>query len=389
MDPYLFKRLIRKPWLTLCSLLVSVLLCVLIGYLSQYKGIQQQKLEDARQSYDIICIVTDRRGTKSTKLQMSNQILEFVTGDSELSKHITDLRITKQFGYSSPENGLYPIIEGYDTTPLIGVVSERCADILNPAFGGNVTYLTDNFYESDELICLVSEVFYSEIGKDTITVDITDSYVDRRQNPDYGHAEDVTFTIAGYYSGSGFDIYIPFETAMSICNTYSNMTSVDSISFIAADNTKLGEIPEDANKYFGIVDPINGLDGQYAINIQDEQFQSVITGLEQNIDRISLLLPIVIMLSLGVGFLVSLLSTRNESRTYALMRTLGINRSKLFLSVLREQLTVAITAALISLAIVRSPISIGIYLVCYTVGVCVCTVKTVKVSPTTILKEQE
>ena len=135
MDPYLFKRLIRKPWLTLCSLLVSVLLCVLIGYLSQYKGIQQQKLEDARQSYDIICIVTDRRGTKSTKLQMSNQILEFVTGDSELSKHITDLRITKQFGYSSPENGLYPIIEGYDTTPLIGVVSERCADILNPAFG--------------------------------------------------------------------------------------------------------------------------------------------------------------------------------------------------------------------------------------------------------------
>ncbi len=389
MDPYLFKRLLRKPWLSICSLLVSVVLCLLIGYLSQYKQLQQQKLDDTRQSYDIMCIVTDKKGTKSTGLQMSEHILNFVTGQSKLTPHISDLRITKEFGYSSPENGLYPIIENYDTVPLIGVVSERCADVLDSSFGGNVTFFSEGFYESNEYICLVSEIFYDKIGKDTITVDITDPYVNRREYPNYGWADEVTFKIVGYYAGSGYDMYIPFGTAMNICKSYSHMLSVDSVSFIAADNLMLDDIPNDASEYFGMVDPINGIDGQYAINIQDDQYRSVVSVLEQNIGRINLLLPIIMILSLGVGFLVSFLSTRNETKIYALMRTLGMNKTKLFMSVIREQLVIVIAASLMSVAAVGTFLSIAVYLVCYLIGVCVCTVRTVKVSLTAILKEQE
>ena len=31
MDPYLFKRLWRRPWLSLCGLVLSLTLCILLG----------------------------------------------------------------------------------------------------------------------------------------------------------------------------------------------------------------------------------------------------------------------------------------------------------------------------------------------------------------------
>ncbi len=389
MDPYLIKRLVRRPWLTICSLLVSAVLCVLIGYLSQYRSIQEQKLLDTRQAYDILCVVTDRKGTKSTGLKMNSDIIEFVTAESSLYPHIEDLRITKEFGYSSAEYGIYTMIAGYDMTPLIGVNSERCADILNPEMSGNVTYFEDGFYESEEYICLVSEMFYSKMHGDTITMDISDPFIDRMKEPGRGRAQGVTFRVAGYYAGQGNRIYIPFGTAMQICSRYSKKQSADSISFIAANNLRLDDIARDAAKYFGAVDPVDGRENEYAITVQDEQYQSVVATLEQNIGRMNMMLPVIMALSLGVGFLISFLSTRNETKTYALMRTLGMNKTKLLLSVITEQLTVAIVAAAISLFVYRAIASVLIYLVCYFVGVLVCTAKTVRVSQAAILKEQE
>ena len=58
MDPYLLKRLWRRPWLSLCSVMMSIVLCVLIGYLSDYRQEQWDRLEEAEKSYDILCVVT-------------------------------------------------------------------------------------------------------------------------------------------------------------------------------------------------------------------------------------------------------------------------------------------------------------------------------------------
>lgn len=388
MDPYLLKRLWRRPWLSLCSLMMSIVLCVLIGYLSEYRKEQQDRLEEAEKSYDILCVVTDQKGTKSTSLRMDASTLDYILNeDTALAPYMRDLRITKEFKYSAPDYGVAPM-NGTDFTPLIGVTNERCADILNPALGVEVTYFADDFYARTDYVCLVSEGLYLELQEDAILLNITDPIIDPKEEPELGRAA-VEFQVVGYYAGRGADIYMPFGAAMDLAKELSLRTSCDSIAFLAADNLNLAAISQAAMEKFGVVDPLAANPKGLALTIQDEQYRSTVATLEQNIQRVGYFIPVILLLGLGVGFLASFLSTRNENKTYALMRTLGMNSKKLFWSILREQMVLAVAAAVIALSISRAWVSIAVYLVCYMIGCVACVTKTIKVRPTAILREQE
>ena len=388
MDPYLLKRLWRRPWLSLCSVMMSIVLCVLIGYLSDYRQEQWDRLEEAEKSYDILCVVTDQKGTKSTNLRMDANILGYILDeDTALAPYIRDLRITKEFKYSAPDYGVAPM-NGTDFTPLIGVTNERCADILNPALGVDVSYFVDDFYERTDYVCLVSEGLYLELQEKVVLLNITDPIIDPKEEPELGKAA-VQFQVVGYYAGRGSDIYIPFGAAMNLAEEVSLRTSCDSISFLAVDNLNLTAISQAAMEKFGVVDPLATNPEGLALTIQDEQYRATVATLEQNIQRVSYLVPVILLLGLCVGFLASFLSTRNESKTYALMRTLGMNSKKLFWSILREQMILAVVASVIALVISGAWVSIAVYLVCYIIGCIACVTKTVKVTPTVILREQE
>lgn len=388
MDPYLLKRLWRRPWLSLCSLLMSVVLCVLIGYLSEYQAEQQMRLEEVQTSYDILCIVTDLKGTKSTSLRINEETLEFVLDkNGALTPYMKDLRITKEFKYSAPDYGV-DSLNGTDFTPLVGITNERCADILNPALGVEVTYFVDDFYDRTDYVCLVSEGLYLELQENTISLKITDPIIDPKEEPELGKGT-IEFQVVGYYAGRGADIYMPFSAAMNLAKELSLRTSCDSIAFLAVDNQNLTAISLAAMDKFGEVNPHATNPVGLALTIQDEQYRSTVATLEQNIQRVGYFIPIIMLLGLGVGFLASFLSTRNENKTYALMRTLGMNSKKLFGSILREQMVLAVVAAVIALAISGAWISIVIYLVCYIIGCIACVTKMVKVTPTAILREQE
>ena len=388
MDPYLLKRLWRRPWLSLCSVMMSIVLCVLIGYLSDYRQEQQDRLEEAEKSYDILCVVTDQKGTKSTSLRMDANILDYILDEgTALAPYMRDLRITKEFKYSAPDYGVAPM-NGTDFTPLIGVTNERCADILNPALGVDVSYFVDDFYERTDYVCLVSEGLYLELQEKVVLLNITDPIIDPKKEPELGKAA-VKFQVVGYYAGRGTDIYIPFGAAMNLAQEVSLRTSCDSIAFLAADNLNLAAISQAAMEKFGVVDPLSTNPEGLALTIQDEQYRATVATLEQNIQRVSYLVPVILLLGLGVGFLASFLSTRNEKKTYALMRTLGMNSKKLFWSILREQMILAVVASVIALVICGAWVSIAVYLVCYIIGCIACVTKTIKVTPTAILREQE
>lgn len=388
MDPYLLKRLWRRPWLSLCSVMMSIVLCVLIGYLSDYRQEQWDRLEEAEKSYDILCVVTDQKGTKSTNLRMDANILDYILDeDTSLAPYMRDLRITKEFKYSAPDYGVAPM-NGTDFTPLIGVTNERCADILNPALGVDVSYFVDDFYERTDYVCLVSEGLYLELQEKVVLLNITDPIIDPKKEPELGKAA-IEFQVVGYYAGRGADIYIPFGAAMNLAQEVSLRTSCDSIAFLAADNLNLAAISQAAMEKFGVVDPLSTNPEGLALTIQDEQYRATVATLEQNIQRVSYLVPVILLLGLGVGFLASFLSTRNEKKTYALMRTLGMNSKKLFWSILREQMILAVVASVIALILSGTWVSIAVYLVCYIIGCVACVTKTVKVTPTVILREQE
>lgn len=390
MDPYLFKRLWRRPWLSLCSLVLSVTLCFLMGYLSNYRKNQQEELQKVKEQYDVLCIVTDRRGTRSDSLRMSDQVAQLLADTSEtgLAQYVRDLRITKEFFYTSPALGVtddifYPMV--------VGVSDPRCSPLLDPEEGGEVTYLVDDFYNQSEYVCLISEQKYRELERDTVKLFLEDPFIDPGFYDFFGSGM-VELTIGGYYAGSSDTVFISFDASQRLCDEISaELRSSDSLCFFAADNERLPEIYEVSGKVFGTVDP-NTSDKaflQIAMTIQDGQYRASVTALEQNITRTGYLLPIVLMLGLGVGVLISFLFTRSERRTYALMRTLGMTRGRLFGSILREQLLLVALAVLTATAVTREPVYGGIYFLCYGIGCAACILRAIRIPPTAILRDQE
>ena len=163
------------------------------------------------------------------------------------------------------------------------------------------------------------------------------------------------------------------------------------MSFLAADNERLDELYSVAKRYFSKVDPNAGnkLAHKPALTVYDEQYRATIAALEQNIERTGYLLPVVLLLGLGVGFLISFLFTRSERRTYALMRTLGMTRGRLFGSILREQLLLVVIAVAAAVAMTGEIMQGAVYFLCYAVGCAACIFKAIRVPPTAILRDQE
>lgn len=381
MDPYLFRRLWRRPWLSLCCFILSAVLCFLLCYVSGYGQEQQAKLLDTQQNYDILCVVTNRKGTQTSSLRMGSSAAYFVQ-EGEFAQLIRDVRITKEFQVSSLKLG---ISEG----TLLGVTNAQCAEELDPAMGASVTLMEDGFFESEEYICLVSKEKYSMLEDDTVKLHVIDLFV-------YPMVEDegvgnVEFRVVGYYDGKGDSVFMPFAASQQLCIELSNRVSSDSIAFYAKNNLALDELSDAASEMFGTVDPAASDVSvpRVALTIHDEQYRATVAVLEQNIERTAYLLPVILLLSLGVGFLISFLATRGESVTYALMRTLGMTKGRLFASILREQMLLTVLAALAAALITKRFQPAMWYLLCHGIGCCIAVIRSVRVAPTAILREQE
>lgn len=390
MDRFLFQRLWRRPWLSICSLILSGVLCITMGMLSGYQKNLEQELMEVKTKYDILCIATDRHGARSTSLLMDQEILEFIYDESEegLAQHIRDLRITKEFSYICYQEGL---INKTDLR-LIGVNDARCDPRLDPSLGGAVSCQTDDFYSSDTYQCIVSEDMMAQLTSDRLVLEVDDPIISAniRKYASLGTGT-VELTVVGTYAGAGNRIFISFEAARRLGREISKEESCDSLSFFARDNEGLDDIYSTAKRYFSKVDPNAGdtLANKPALTIHDEQYRATVAALEQNITRTGYLLPMVLVLGLGVGFLISFLYTRNERKTYALMRTLGMTRGRLFSSILREQLILVAVAVLAALAVTREILPAAVYFTCYAVGCAACIIRAIRVPPTAILREQE
>ena len=388
MDPYLFKRLWRRPWLSLCGLILSLTLCILVGYLSGHQQELKRQLEETRTSYDILCVVTDRRGGSSSGLKLGPEILEFIfdEGEEGLSQFVRDLRITKEFDYTCPALGLFNL----EDLTLAGVNCERCDPLLDPDLGAQVTYLTEDFYNQDDFYCLIPESMQMNLEGDRLVLDIQDPYISANIRKYVGTGT-LELTVAGSYRGESNRIFISFDAAQRLAEEISEKHSFDAMSFLAADNERLDDLYSVAKRYFSRVDPNAGnkLAHKPALTVYDEQYRATIAALEQNIERTGYLLPVVLLLGLGVGFLISFLFTRSERRTYALMRTLGMTRWRLFGSILREQLLLVVLAVGAAVVLTGEIVPGAVYFLCYVIGCAACISKAIRVPPTAILRDQE
>lgn len=374
MDGTLLKRLLRRPWLSLTGFLISGSLCLLLCLLVVHLDRQEVHLEEIRGSYEIRAVVSDLRGTKTDSLFLSRQYTDFLKDEQNgLGMFIRDLLLTKSFDLRAT----------FGVGKAIGVSSELCDSKLNPKAGGAWYAEVEDFFESSERICLVSEVYYEKCAGQELMVNLKDSYSFENG------AGDFPFTVVGWYKGDGSDIYMPYPTSQNIAGHLAEATSTDSASFTVRDNTKIDEMLAVASGMFEQVDPSSTKTASYALTVHDRQYKATIAAMEQNIHRTAYLFPLLALLGLSVGFLLGVLGTRRETRMYALMRTLGVSGLGLFCSVLIEQMFMPVLAALIVGLILMRPMPALIFLGCYLFGCIFAVIRPVTGSPTKLFREHE
>lgn len=381
MDGYSFKRLLRRPWLSLLSLVIAAALCAALCYLSGYLERERTRMEEIRGNYQVLCVVSDTRGTKTDDLGMTHFFTDFLLDEENgLGRFVREPRLTKRFTYE------------LDRTQgeLIGVSRAECSPLLSEAKGGDV-YVPADFYEQTELVCLVSKTFFARYGGQSLSLTLTDP---KGATPQYlpGNGTGTrAFTVVGWHSGRDNLILMPYPASQLLAERLSGFVTTDSAAFLLADNTKAEELLQSAGEYFAPVQPgVYAPQGsRFGLIIRNEQYKATMAAMEQNIRRLQYLLPLIAVLSLAAGFLVGFLATRSEARVYALMRTLGMTRGRLLGTTLLEQLILPLLAALAVGLGMGAPLPAAVFLACHAVGCAIAIFRAVRVAPAAILREQE
>ena len=385
MSPFFFKRMLRAPAKHIGVLLITLVLSGLLCFLFIYRERQTQKRAEAIDGAEILCIVTNVSGTRADHLRMGYGAVQAVTLADyyRLPPYVKDIRASKEFVASLTYIGL-------DET-LLAVTSPKGLMQLDPDMGGKVTLFYDDFYTSQEMWIIVSEDVYRSMNGDTVVLGkIFDPMLNRDETDEKGSGK-VEFTVAGYYAGPGEETYIPFETGMQILDSITGSRSLDSLAFVAKDNHTLDALRDAASDVFGEVIPDASLSGSYrfALTVHDEDLQTTIAAIDANIRRTDWLIPITLALALAAGFLMGFIATRNETNTYALMRSVGMTKKRLLLAALFEQLLLPFFAYLVMGAAFLAPLPALCTLGLYALGCAAAVIRAVSVSPTKLLREQE
>ena len=386
MSPFFIKRLLRSPARNIAVLLVCALLAGVACYLFVYRENQLERLDEVKDSARVLCVVTDFKGTSASSLRMGYGGYSAVTDKRfyELPKFVSDLRAAKEFSALSP-------VLGADEADLFAVLNPNGIELLDPALGGGTDLVGPDFYCSDKDICIVSQEVYYKLGEDKLLeVTVTDPFPDRYFFPDKGVGK-AEFTAVGYYFGEGGTVFIPFETGMKLAERISGVRSLDSVSFIAADNRRLDEMRQAALESFGTAEPYADHPGEhrFALAVHDEELKGSVAAIEQNIRRAEILLPLSLISTLAAGFLLGFVSTRSEKHTYALQRSVGTKKPRLVAGIMTEQLLPALIASAAAALVFRAPLPACLAFILYAAGCLAAVIRAVSTAPARLLCEND
>ena len=377
MNIYLLKHLGRKPWNTVATVFFCAVLCFLICFLSSYAARQEKELLNVQENMDIKCVITNARGNQTTELGIRAKYIDFVMNESSpFHQYVGEVETSKTFYVENDKN-----------YPYIGVSSEIVSDDLDPAMGG--AYVAEiDFMNSSDFVCLVSMGEYEALKDKTLTVDIYDP---RAKNEDNTVRHKVySFRVVGYYAGEGSVVYIPIRTAITMSSqiAMNGYYKFEEMSFTVKDNTRLKEMKETAKEVFIEAKPDNDRNAvDFALVFYDSNYLTTVANLKQSIGSVNFMLPFIMMLGLGLGFIISFLSTKGESRRYALMRAVGKTRVGLFFSVMCEQSIIPLFVAALCSVVFFAPLAALEFFLFYEIGCVVAVIKVVSVRPMTILRE--
>lgn len=328
----LWRRRTASILLALAAALSVAASCLLHGLTAR----QEAAIEEMIDSTNIQCIVTNAQGTGTGNLQMVHGFVSMLVGqrheqDCWLDQYVKNVRAKSSEKLKTPQGMELRRILSFDSDSALSA-SEGASVRMEEGW-------TEEALRSSGRICLIPEGMETETneaGRETVYVSMEDGV-------------GVELQVAGRVSGGpGNVIWCPFFMARR--DGISELIWVESCSFDIGDNRRLEECRDAIYDVFVEPDPANFCDiYTQGVLVQDEAYLSTLEEFQSNLAMLRLLLPVLVVLCGGIGFLAGFLTARGRIREFAVMRCLGVKRRRIFSLVLWEHVLLTAAGALAGL----------------------------------------
>lgn len=385
MFHYVLYSIKKRKTANLVTAGISVMLVLLLNlYFGSIRSYQDQ-LTDLAENVPIYCQVSNLSGTLVNGLFTPKRIVDALE-QSDQVKNLSYMMVMmagegdfKEAEYSKYLN-LYVV--GANNARAVGEVTNDMIS-MEPE-------RVDDFFASDRMECIVNEKVLTkrgwEIG-DRIVLkcyyyDASSEFHKMEIHPMGGVVEvEIVGTmedVMGKTNAISTDVVIPARTAQNIFEQFEHPFFADTVSFYVKDPLRLGEFKE-AMQEIGLLETSSEAMESYpgcALMVRDANFIASATDLRHAIELMQSFFPVVCILVLMIGYVVSYLSGNSRRDEFALLRLQGVGKHKASLLFLAEQmllvllgnlvgdLVIALTApAFTTMAVVN-----GVILLAYLIG---------------------
>ncbi len=347
MFSYIISSIKRRKAANLVTVGISVMLVLLLNlYFGSIRSYQAQLL-DLSENVPIFCQITNLNGTMGNEIFISEEIVEAL----EQSVYVKDLSymtvvLAGEGDFKDVEYSKYLNLHtvGANSVAAIGEVSYDM-------FSMDAQSL-DELLSSDRMECIVNENVLKKRGwqiGDRITLKCyyydPASEVHKIEIHPMGGTVELTVAgtmeeMAGKTNAVRTDIVIPGKASRNLFSQFGLKFFADTVTFHVKDPMDLNGFKEKMQE-IGLMEtvPEAGLSySGYALVVRDADFIASATHLRHSIELLQSFLPVVCILVLLIGYVVSYLAGNSRRAEFSLMRLQGVKKFPAAFLFLTEQL---------------------------------------------------
>ena len=353
---YVWYSVKKRKLAHLVTVGISVMLVVLLHlYFGSVRSYQNQ-LADLSENVPIYCQVSNLSGTLVNGLFTPKRIVDALEQSDqvkELSYMTVMMAGEGDFKEAEYSKYLHLYVVGANNAKAVGELTNDMISMEPEA--------VDDFFASDRMECIVSEKVLKrrgwEIGDRIILkcyyYDASSEFHKLEIHPMGGVVEvEIVGTmedLAGKTNAISTDIVIPGRTLQNIFAQFEVPFFADTVAFHVKDPLNLGAFKEEMQE-IGLMEISREAAESYpgcALMVRDANFIASATDLRHAIELMQSFFPVVCVLVLMIGYVVSYLSGNSRRDEFALLRLQGVKKGRASLLFLAEQMLLVLLGNLV------------------------------------------
>lgn len=384
MFSYLFLSMKRRKAANLVTVGISVMLVILLNlYFGSIRSYQTQ-LSELAENVPIFCQVTNLNGTMGNEIFISERIVEAL----EQSAHVKDLSYMTvvmagegDFKEAEYSKYLHLHVVGANCVEAVGEMTDDMFSMDAQS--------VDELLASDRMACIVNENVLKkrgwEIG-DRITLKCYyyDPASELHKIEIHPMGGTVEVTIAGTMEETSgktnavrTDVLIPGETARNLFAQFGLTFFADTVTFHVKNPLDLNGFKLEMQD-IGLMETSPEAEDSYAgraLVVRDADFIASATHLRHAAELLQSFQPVICVLVLLIGYVVSYLAGNSRREEFALMRLQGVKKLPAAFLFLAEQMLLVLAGNVLGDVLVAPVAAVsgllavnGVLLAAYLIG---------------------